>query len=114
MSADRRAAPWRTHGRQVELRVQVKPGASRDGIGDVVDLPDGPALVLRVRAVPEDGAANAAVARLVADRLGMAPSKVTLVSGSRSRIKVLAIAGDPVAVERLIGEAFRSNKGAGQ
>ena len=54
----------------------------------------GAALKVRVRAVPDKGAANAAVTATVADWLGVPKSTVTLVSGSTARIKVVAIAGD--------------------
>ena len=40
-----------------------------------------------------EGRANRAVCRVVADRLGIAPSQVTIVRGERSRDKVLDVRG---------------------
>jgi uncharacterized protein YggU (UPF0235/DUF167 family) len=54
----------------------------------------GPALKVRVRAVPDKGAANAAVIEAVADWLGVAKTSIVLVAGGTARIKSLAIAGD--------------------
>lgn len=47
----------------------------------------------RVSAPPVDGKANKALRRLVAKRLGVAPSRVTLVRGERSREKLLEVEG---------------------
>lgn len=48
---------------------------------------------LRVTAPPVDGAANAAVARLLARALGVAPSSITVVSGLQGRTKIVEIVG---------------------
>ena len=48
---------------------------------------------LRVTAAPVAGAANAAVARLLARALDVPPSSVSVVSGLSGRAKVVEIAG---------------------
>ena len=75
------------------LRVRVSPRAPRD---ELAGERDG-ALVVRVTAPPLEGEANAAVVRLLARRLGLAPS--------RGRDKVVLLAGiDPEDLrERLAG-----------
>jgi len=81
--------------------VRLQPRSSGDKLEGVKTLSDGrPVLIARVRAVPEDGHANDALLRLVARELGLPPSACTLSAGAKSRIKTLAIAGDPEAVER--------------
>lgn len=50
-------------------------------------------LKARVRAVPEKGAANAALEKLLAKRLGIAPSRVDIVAGATARLKTVRIAG---------------------
>ena len=42
-------------------------------------------------AAPVDGQANEAVTRLLAKRLGLRPSEVTLVNGSASRLKTFEL-----------------------
>ncbi len=80
------------------LRVRVKPKASKDAIEGVETAADGQEhLKVRVRAVPDRGRANAAVAALVADRLGVPKSAVTVVSGHTARIKTLRIDAGPEA-----------------
>ncbi len=54
---------------------------------------DGETLRVRVMAPPAYGRANAAVERLLASALGLPTKAVRLVSGARSRDKVLAIDG---------------------
>ena len=50
-------------------------------------------LQARVTAPPVDGRANKALCRLVAKRIGVAPSKVTVIHGKKSRDKVLMVDG---------------------
>ena len=66
------------------ITVRVTPRSSRDAIEGV-----DPTGVLRVRvtAPPVEGAANAAVAKLLAHALGLAPREVVLAKGERGRLK---------------------------
>lgn len=76
------------------LRVRVTPKSSKDVVERLETTPQGPALKVRVRAVADKGAANAAVVETVAQWLGVAKSTVSLASGSTTRVKSLSIAGD--------------------
>jgi hypothetical protein len=69
------------------IAVRVTPRASREGI---VAGADG-SIAVRVTAPPADGAANAAVARLLAKALGLPARDVVLVSGATAREKVFEI-----------------------
>jgi uncharacterized protein (TIGR00251 family) len=71
------------------LRLRVQPRASREAITGFRD----DVLSVRVCAPPVDGAANAAVTALLADALGVAPSRVRVVRGQRGRDKVVEIEG---------------------
>ena len=53
----------------------------------------GDALKVRVTAPPLDGAANEALVRFLAERLGVAPSAVRVESGAGSRAKVVTVEG---------------------
>lgn len=92
--------PWRQTTEGVVLRVRLTPKASKDGVEGIESTAEGPAVKARVRAVPSDGEANSAVAKLVADWLDVPKSTVTLVSGGKSRIKSLAIRGEPAKLAR--------------
>ena len=48
---------------------------------------------LRVTAPPVDGAANAAVTRLLARALGVSPSSIRVVKGLQAREKIVEVAG---------------------
>jgi uncharacterized protein YggU (UPF0235/DUF167 family) len=50
-------------------------------------------LRLRVTAPPVAGAANAAVARLLARALGVSPSSIRVVKGLQAREKIVEVAG---------------------
>ncbi|WP_343035920.1 DUF167 family protein [Hongsoonwoonella zoysiae] len=87
--------PWQETDRGVRLFVRVTPKAAKDGIDGIRTLDDGRAVIqVRVRAVPDKGAANKAVLTVVAKVLGLSRSSVTLESGSTSRIKTLRVDGD--------------------
>jgi len=58
---------------------------------------------VRVRAIAEGGEANRAVTELLAQALGVPRAKVRLLSGVTSRLKQIAVDGDPVR----LGEALR-------
>ena len=81
------------------LRVRVRPGASRnrvDGYEDGV-------LVPRVTAPPEAGRANAALTELLSDFIGVPRSRLRIVRGVTSRNKIIEVQGmdDLVLGERL-------------
>ena len=71
------------------MRVRVTPRSRHDCIDATVETPNGPAISVWVRAVPEDGAANEAVIATVARWIDRPPSSVTLSSGGKSRYKTL-------------------------
>jgi hypothetical protein len=82
----------------VEIRVRVIPRAKRD---EVAGERDG-ALLVRVSAPPVEGRANAAVCRLIAGEIGVAPSKVSVVRGGSAREKVVRIEGVDEALIRAV------------
>jgi uncharacterized protein len=89
------ALPWRIRPEGLELRIQVTPRGGRDAIDGVEALSDGrPVLKVRVRATPEDGAANEGVRRLLARGLVLAASAVSLEAGATARLKTFSIAGE--------------------
>ncbi|HZH53920.1 MAG TPA: DUF167 family protein [Microvirga sp.] len=91
--------PWRTRSEGLELRIRVTPRGGRDAIDGVDILSDGKrVLKVRVRAVPEDGAANEGVRRLLAKAFGLPASAVSLEAGATARLKTFLIAGDAEAL----------------
>lgn len=84
------------------IAVRVQARARRDEITSV----RAGALVVRVTAPALEGRANKAVCRLLAGRVGVAPSDVTIVRGERSRDKVLEVRGvDQAAADAALGLA---------
>jgi uncharacterized protein len=78
------------------FEIKVLPRAGRD---EIAGERDGCVLV-RVRAVAEDGKANDAVRRLLAAKLGVRAGEVELVRGERSRRKTVRVAGVAAADAR--------------
>jgi uncharacterized protein (TIGR00251 family) len=82
------------------IAVRVTPRASRD---KVTGWQNG-ALRVRLRAPPVEGKANEALRRLLADRLGVALSAVSIVSGETARLKRVRVEGlDEASVREMLG-----------
>lgn len=91
--------------------MRLTPKSSRDGLEGTALLSDGRIVLrARVRAPPEAGKANAALARLLAKALDIAPSKVTLESGAGGRVKILRIAGDGDVLSRRLAALTAATK----
>ncbi len=86
----------------MRLSLRVQPRASRN---EIVGWQDA-TLKLRVTAPPVDGAANAAIARLLARALGVSPSSISVVKGRQAREKIVEVAGLGAAeIRRRLAEA---------
>ena len=79
----------------IVIAVRLTPKGGADQVGGVEAAGEGqPVLRVRVRAAPEDGKANAAVAALLAKWLGEPKTQGVLVSGGKSRLKQILIRGE--------------------
>ena len=88
----------------VRLRVRVQPRASRTECVGLV----GEELKIRLAAPPVEGAANDALVRFLAERLGVARGAVLLVAGGSSRSKLVDVRGvEEAAVRARIGATER-------
>jgi uncharacterized protein len=83
-----------------DLRVRLTPRArGPDGLTGVREG----VVLARVSAPPVDGRANAALSRMVAKELGVAPTRVSVHRGHTARDKLLRIEGWSAAdVEHLV------------
>jgi len=86
---DRRQSPG---GAALAIRLTPRGGAERID-GESKDAAGRSLWAVRVRAVPEDGKANAALIALIAKSVGVSASAVRLVRGAVSRHKDLYIEG---------------------
>lgn len=71
------------------LKVHVNPRGSRN---QITGWEDG-VLSVKLTAPPVEGAANKACVEFLSEQLGVRKSQVTLVSGEKSREKVLEVIG---------------------
>jgi len=94
---------WRERSDGLDLFVRLTPKSSRDAVEGVEILSDGQSVLkCRVRSVPEDGKANAALVALLAKQLKTPASRISLAAGATSRSKTLRIEGDVLSlVEKL-------------
>lgn len=74
------------------IAVKLTPKAAANRVGAVRQLPDGTEqLAVSVTAVPEDGKANAAMLKLLAEHLGVPPSRLTILRGHTARQKQIKV-----------------------
>ena len=96
--------PWRYSTQGISVALRVTPRGGRDDIDGIETLADGRSVLkLRVRAIAESGEANRAVMELMAKALGVPRARVRIVSGVTSRLKQIAIDGEPTK----LGDALR-------
>jgi uncharacterized protein (TIGR00251 family) len=81
----------------LRLAVKVKPRSSPQGVVGVHD----DQLVVRITAPAVDGKANTALVAFFSKLLGIKKTKVLLVSGEKSRTKVLELSGVSMDEARL-------------
>lgn len=71
------------------IDVRLQPRGARD---ELLGMRDG-VLRAKVSAPPVEGRANQALCRLIAKRIGVPPSRVSVVRGEKSRDKVVRVEG---------------------
>src|SRR5471030_2740663 len=103
--------PWRYSTEGISVALRVTPRGGRDDIDGLETLADGRMVVkVRVRAIAEGGEANRAVTELLANVLGVPKGSVRVLSGMTSRLKQIAVDGDPAK----LGETLRKLTAAKQ
>ena len=96
--------PWRYSTQGVCVALRVTPRGGRDDIDGIETLANGhTVLKIRVRAIADGGEANRAVMELMARALGVPKARVRILSGATSRLKQIAIDGEPAK----LGDALR-------
>jgi hypothetical protein len=96
--------PWRYSTEGISIALRVTPRGGRDDIDGIETLANGRSVVkVRVRVIAEGGEANRAVMALLAKALGVPKARVRILSGATSRLKQVAVDGDP----RLLGDMLK-------
>jgi uncharacterized protein (TIGR00251 family) len=95
---------WRYSTQGISVALRVTPRGGRGDIDGLEMLANGRTVIkVRVRAIAEGGEANRAVIELLAKVLGVPKGKVRVLSGMTSRLKQIAVDGDPAK----LGDALR-------
>ncbi len=103
-AAGKPEAPWRRGAACVIVRVRLTPKSSKDAVDGIEATAEGPALKARVRAVPSEGEANAALLKLLAQWMGVAQASLRLAKGGKSRVKSVEITGNAEQIETRLAE----------
>ena len=84
---------FRRDGARISFAVRVTPRASANAVAGERDG----TLLVRVTAPPAEGAANAALVKLLAKALGVAPSTVRIEAGASARTKRVSVPAEAEA-----------------
>jgi len=102
--------PWVVSNEGVSLTVRLTPKGGRDAVERIEAQADGRCVLkVRVRAAASEGEANAALIRLLAKAVGVAPSAVRLLAGETARIKRLRIVGPGTRLAATLEEIVMAN-----
>ena len=92
----------------VVLVIRVIPRAKKNGISEILD--DG-TIKIRLTAPPTEGKANMVLIEFLADLLDVSVSKIEIVKGEKSRMKLVTIQNiDPDTVDKKIRESLDLKK----
>jgi len=92
----------------VVLVIRVIPRAKKNEISEILD--DG-TIKIRLTAPPTEGKANMVLIEFLADLLDVSVSKIEIVKGEKSRMKLLTIQNiDPDTVDKKIRESLDLKK----
>jgi uncharacterized protein (TIGR00251 family) len=96
----------------IVIAVRLTPKSGADTVTGV-EVRGGQTVVkARVRAAPEDGKANAALARLIAEWMNEPKTNAEVVSGGKSRLKQVLVRGDStLLMNRLLARLQALNSG---
>lgn len=88
--------------KSARIDVRLQPRGSRD---ELLGWREG-VLRAKVSAPPVEGRANLALCRLIAKRVGVPPSRVSVVRGEKSRDKLVRVEGlDETALRKVLGSS---------
>jgi len=73
----------------MKIQVKVKPNSKTDEVSQ-----EGDSFIVKVKEPPKEGKANQAVIKLLAQYFGVPQSQVRILSGLRSRNKVIEVRED--------------------
>ena len=71
----------------MKIQVKVKPGSKTEELSR-----EGDSFIVKVKEPPKEGRANQAVIKLLAEHFGVPQSQVRIISGFKSRNKIIEVA----------------------
>jgi uncharacterized protein (TIGR00251 family) len=72
----------------VKIQVKVKPNSKTEELNQ-----EGDSFIVKVKEPPKEGKANQAVIKLLAEHFGVPRSRVRILSGFKSKNKVIEVVG---------------------
>ena len=86
----------------MKIQVKVKPNAKTEEVSQ-----EGDSFIVKVKEPPREGKANQAVIKLLAQHFGVAKSRVRILSGLKSKNKVVEVVEEQCSEIQLSGSYVR-------
>lgn len=85
------------------MAVRVQPRSRPERLeGFTADAAGAVRLKARIGAAPEDGKANEALLKLLADAWDVPKSRLSLLAGAKDRNKIVLVAGEPAEMMKML------------
>lgn len=88
----------------IKLAIRVIPGSSRCEIVGFIEKE----LKIKLDVPPVEGKANEKCVKYLSKQLGVPKTSISIISGEKSRSKLLSIAGDPDELEEKLASLIKN------
>ena len=89
----------------IRFNLRVVPKSSKN----ILSVIDEGVVKLKINAPPIDGKANLACIKFLSDVFNVSKSQISIVSGDKSKTKVIEVLGDPEILAKILSELLKAS-----
>lgn len=89
----------------IRFNLRVVPKSSKN----ILTVMDEGVVKLKINAPPIDGKANLACIKFLSDVFNVSKSQISIVSGDKSKIKVIEVLGEPEILAKILSELLMTS-----
>ena len=89
----------------IRFNLRVVPKSSKN----ILSVMDEGVVKLKINAPPIDGKANMACIKFLSDIFNVSKSQISIVSGDKSKTKVIEVLGDPEILAKILSELLMTS-----
>lgn len=89
----------------IRFNLRVVPKSSKN----ILSVMDEGVVKLKINAPPIDGKANLACIKFLSDIFNVSKSQISIVSGDKSKTKVIEVSGEPEILAKILSELLKTS-----